>query len=882
MLGPGTRVGPYEIVSWLGAGGMGEVYRARDTNLHREVALKTLPDELARQPERLARLKQEARILASLNHPGIATLHGLEESNNGLPVLVMELVEGETLADYLRRGPLPLREAIVVAKQIAQALEAAHERGVLHRDLKPANIRLGKDGRVKVLDFGLAKAIRKTTLDSQIPTQTSPSDPAAVVGTAPYMSPEQARGQEVDRRTDVWAFGCVLYEMLSGKRAFGGATSSDAVAAVLDREPDWQALPTDTSPAVLRLLRRCLEKDKGNRLRDIGDARLDLEEPEATSRPREEAPAITGLRRLGRLAVAAAVVALAAIVVFPLLSRARPHITSVTKLTDTSFRPSSAVTDGKNVYFVDIPKLGGSPVFFGNASDEARLMVIPIDGGEAREIQLPWHNRWLQITDIFSDGTALLVVRNDGQLWRVPVPAGTPTRLGDIAGASYATWARQGDRLAYETDAIYVANADGRNVRKLLDRATDGREFKLVGWTPDGRSIRCVRSDSLWLDSFWDVAISGNASPQYVFSSDFWAIPDVGLAKWTPDGRYFLFWDLYKGLLARREGAAMWTRTPEIVPLGSPPFLWSPSVTPDGRTLVVIHGQMIGQLQRYDAKTRGFLPHLGGMSALQLEYSPDGAWVAWVSFDSYAPMNRLWRARSDGTDKLQLSDLDLDNGNEVRWSPDGRRIAFSAWDRGGGRSRLRIYLAGVDGGAVEPLTSEDPTTQMTDNCWAPDGRSLVYASNADQIERRYLRRVDIDTRHVTPVPGSEGLVNAKCARDGRIFSATDLGPATPPRSNERWTYKVLDPERGTWKVYELPESIRYANWSRDGRYVYGMAETPHRIARLELATGRLETVAAIDTLRLADLWTGLTPDDSPMVLRDGSQWEIYRLDWDAP
>src|SRR5262245_57058977 len=210
MLTVGTRVGPYEVVSWLGAGGMGEVYRARDTKLHREVALKTLPDELSGKPDRLARLKQEARILASLSHPGIATLHGLEESNGGVPILVMELVEGQSLGDRLKVEPMSAREAVKVAHEIAVALEAAHEKGVLHRDLKPGNIRLTPDGRVKILDFGLAKAVRTAAHDSQLSTQTSPeSEAGSVVGTAAYMSPEQARGQEVDRRSDIWAFGCV-------------------------------------------------------------------------------------------------------------------------------------------------------------------------------------------------------------------------------------------------------------------------------------------------------------------------------------------------------------------------------------------------------------------------------------------------------------------------------------------------------------------------------------------------------------------------------------------------------------------------------------------------------------------------------------------------
>src|SRR5262245_40985528 len=390
MLPAGTRVGPYEVVSWLGAGGMGEVYRARDTKLGREVALKTLADELSRQPDRLARLRQEARILASLNHPGIATLHGLEEANGGLPVLVMELVEGETLADRIRRGPLPVREAIALAQQIAQALEAAHERGVLHRDLKPANIRLSQDERVKLLDFGLAKAFREAGVNSHLPTQTSSSGPA-VVGTAPYMSPEQARGQDVDRRTDVWAFGCVLFEMLSGKRAFDGATFSDTVAAILDREPEWQALPRSIPPAALRLLHRCLEKDKGRRLRDMGDARLelDLEEPIAHgSDSAGDAPSIAGRpplwrRRLERLAWAlAAAFGLAAVLLAFTVASLRRPLVDVRPVRFQIPAPAKASA----VAGVELSPDGSTVAFIATVKGQSAVWLRALDADDARPL----------------------------------------------------------------------------------------------------------------------------------------------------------------------------------------------------------------------------------------------------------------------------------------------------------------------------------------------------------------------------------------------------------------------------------------------------------------------------------------------------------------
>ncbi|MGQ0736914.1 MAG: protein kinase domain-containing protein [Acidobacteriota bacterium] len=274
----GARVGPYEIVAPLGAGGMGEVYRARDTKLDRDVALKILPELFASDAERLARFEREAKTLAALNHPHIAQIYGLEQSST-ISALVMELVEGEDLAARTARGPVPVDEALAIARQIAEALEAAHEQGIIHRDLKPANIKVRTDGTVKVLDFGLAKTGATGAGAADSPTfAVAATQMGMIVGTAAYMAPEQAWGKPVDTRADIWAFGCVLYEMLTGVRAFAGETVTDLLAAVVQRDPDWTALPADTPPHVRRLLRRCLEKDPKRRLRDIGDARVELED----------------------------------------------------------------------------------------------------------------------------------------------------------------------------------------------------------------------------------------------------------------------------------------------------------------------------------------------------------------------------------------------------------------------------------------------------------------------------------------------------------------------------------------------------------------------------------------------------------------------------
>ena len=316
-LAAGTRVGSYHIVSAIGVGGMGEVYRATDSRLKRDVAIKILPAEFAADGERVARFQREAQVLAALNHPGIASIYGVEDTVN-VKALVMELVDGPTLADRLAVAPIPIDEALPIARQIAEAMAAAHAHGIMHRDLKPANIKVRDDGTVKVLDFGLAKALNPDPSSAGVshsPTITSPATHAGVIlGTAAYMSPEQARGKPLDTRTDVWSFGCVFYEMLTGKRPFGGDEVSDALASILAREPDFTALPPATPPAIRRLLQRCLHKDRRERLQDIGDARIEIRDALTAPASDEASPVHTGARPREWMAWVVAVLAIAAAV----------------------------------------------------------------------------------------------------------------------------------------------------------------------------------------------------------------------------------------------------------------------------------------------------------------------------------------------------------------------------------------------------------------------------------------------------------------------------------------------------------------------------------------------------------------------------------------
>src|SRR5712692_2743407 len=308
-LSTGTRLGSYEITAAIGAGGMGEVYQAHDTKLGRDVAVKVLPEAFAHDPERLSRFQREAKMLASLNHPNIAAIYGLEE-DAGRNYLVMELVPGETLAQRVKReGPVPVEEALAIAKQIAEALEAAHEKSIIHRDLKPANVKVTPEGKVKVLDFGLAKAFAGDGANedpSNSPTLSLAATMQGVIlGTAAYMSPEQARGKQVDKRTDIWAFGAVLYELLAGKAAFHGETTTEILAAVLRGEPDWRALPETTPLSIRALLRRCLQKEMNKRARDAGDARIEIEEALAAPVTAELSTAAPtkGFHALGRRAL---------------------------------------------------------------------------------------------------------------------------------------------------------------------------------------------------------------------------------------------------------------------------------------------------------------------------------------------------------------------------------------------------------------------------------------------------------------------------------------------------------------------------------------------------------------------------------------------------
>ena len=448
----GRKVGPYAVLSLLGSGGMGEVYRARDSFLHRDVAIKILPTFVGSDADRRARFEREAHLLAALNHPNIAAIYALEHVD-GMPALVLELVEGDTLADRVARGPLSLDEAAALAGQITDALEAAHEKGIVHRDLKPANIKVTPDGTVKVLDFGLAKALTDksgtNTPGNADPTLTA-ADAPIVLGTAAYMSPEQAQGTAVDKRSDIWAFGCVLYEMLTGRRAFAGRTLSETMASVVAKEPDWRALPAHTPTALRRLLRRCLTKDRKHRLADIADARLELTEALAP----ETAPVGIGRRAVWLPWSLAGLFLLAALIILLVLIRQTPAPLETLRLQ------------------VPLPETAGpdSPIFLSPDGRSLASIVRPSGAASGRLwIYSLTAGRWQEMPPsasptggiFWSPDSRFIGFHADGKLRTLDVTSGSIQSIADVAYAGNGTWTSDNVILFFTPDGLMRVPASG-------------------------------------------------------------------------------------------------------------------------------------------------------------------------------------------------------------------------------------------------------------------------------------------------------------------------------------------------------------------------------------------------------------------------------------
>jgi Tol biopolymer transport system component len=521
----GRQIGVYQVVALLGAGGMGEVYRARDTKLRRDVAIKVLPTAFTFDPERRARIEREARVLASLSHPNVGAIYGLEESD-GAVLLVLELIEGVTLAERIAKRPLPVIEALAIARQITDALDAAHEKGIVHRDLKPANIKIAPDGTVKVLDFGLAKLTQPPDSAVAAPLTTLATSEGLVIGTPAFMSPEQARGLTVDKRTDIWAFGCVVYEMLTGLEAFPGTTVSDRIAAIIERDPDWSALPSGTPPAVRDLLRSCLEKDPKRRLRDIGDVRRALDDPRGDTRGDVGPPAWGARRYVAMITVSLVVVGALAAVAW-LLSEKTSETTPPVTRTTVNLRADEELDIQPAMMPLALSADGRRMAYVARRDGRNEIHIRDLGAFEANRLLGTEGARY----PFFSPDGEWIAFFAGGKLKRVSILGGSPIAICDAAAAGSGTWGSQGS-IVFDAGAsglMRVNLSDGSPQRITSnDAKIDARNLSWPHFLPNGRTLLVTvgpgpdrstdRVASLSLDTGEWTSITPGLQPQYVQS----------------------------------------------------------------------------------------------------------------------------------------------------------------------------------------------------------------------------------------------------------------------------------------------------------------------------------------------------------------------------
>ncbi len=762
----GRVIASYRIEGFVGAGGMGEVYRARDIKLDRDVAIKILPRELVGDADRLARFEREARILAALNHPNIATIHGIEESH-GLRALVLELIAGDTLSDRLRRRALPLADALAIARQIAEALDVAHEKGIVHRDLKPANVMVTDSGLVKVLDFGIAAMRLGSFADGAPAAEAADATREGVIrGTAPYMSPEQARGAQVDKRTDIWAFGCMLYEMLTGRAPFARDTTSDTLAAILEREPDWSALPSATPDGVVRLLRRCLEKDARKRIRDIGDVLGDIDDAKLSSPNAADAPRGGGAARW-KLAAAAAIVAagIAGATAWTLSSRGPPAAAPIRTAvalpagveldTADTTRPLALSPDGRRLAYV------------GGTDGRKRLYVRSLDEFDAKVIDGSDGARF----PFFSPDGKWVAFFANRELKRASIAGGAPTVVCDAATVSRGgSWGPDG-YIVFPTndEGLLRVKADGGKPEPIatLDPEIDGRHHTWPQYLPDGSGLVSTvdfhtlvvlsfatrrwrellpGSQPLYLDAGYlvfhadrvregqidavpfDIATLTLRGPPFpvldsVFRSAssgavFFAIARTGTMAFTPGG--------YARTLVRvnRQGR----RSPLVEQRRG--FRY-PRVSPDGQRVAVTIDPRPSQIWVYDLQRGTGIPLTSQSHNIAPTWTRDGQRVVF----STSPTKLFWAA-ADGRDQpsvlLAPTGPDVQNIGPASWSSDGTLVFEQEFPA----TSADIWTT-RPGEPPTPLIAS-PAAELNARL-SPDSRWIAYESNESGRQEVYVR-----------------------------------------------------------------------------------------------------------------------------------------------
>jgi eukaryotic-like serine/threonine-protein kinase len=845
----GTSLGGYRLEALLGAGGMGEVYRAHDVKLARDVAIKILPAVFTTDPLRLARLEREARILAALNHPNICAIYGFEEAH-GVRFLILELVEGETLAQMLSRpavagastGRLTRAQALSVARQLTEALEVAHDKGIVHRDLKPANITVTPDGVVKVLDFGLAKALggeaSSPDLTQAPDDSTGEPRPGAVVGTAAYMSPEQARGLPVDKRTDIWAFGCVVFEMLTGRVAFGGDTVSDSIAKVLEREPDWSALPPDTSPAMRRLLARCLEKDPRERLRDISDARSEIREASTSSSP---AAAVHAGRRssralprvvhwIGAGALGAAVTALAAAFGWFDAWRAPPPVAAErlevglgddTLLARTGGASATLSPDGQTLAFVARTATAAQQLYV-RALDQ--LQATPLAGTEgARDPFFSPDGHWIA----FFAG---------GRLKKIATAGGAVATLSEAPDPGGGAWAADGTLVfspRFITPLVRTPG-DGGPAEVITTRIEGELTQRWPQVLPGGRAVLYTSSSSPTNMSNANLVVQALPDGPHTIvqrGATYGRYLATGRSAATREGRD-------NGHLVFIQGGTMFAAPfdPRRLQAVGPAVSVIEGVTADGSgggsgvggaqfavsdtgTLVYLPGPIV----RAVSAPIVWMDRTGRLSPLHdaladwshLRFSPDGSRLAMDITDA-AGNTDVWvydLLRGDMARATTAAGSDV----EPTWTPDGQRLVFQSTRED---ATTNLYWQRADGtGGVQRLTRSDHH-QYGGSSWHPGGRLLAF-TDVDPLTGSDLMMLPIGGDERTGWKPATPTVFLRTA-------ANELQPSFSP--DGRWLAYVSD-ESGQFEVYVQPfpgPGVR-SKISNGGAYYYSVvAWSKHR------------------------------------------------------
>jgi serine/threonine protein kinase/Tol biopolymer transport system component len=838
---------------------MGEVYRARDPQLKRDVAIKVITGYTSHDADRLRRFEQEAWAAAALNHPNILSIYQMG-THEGMPYLVTELLEGSTLREELLRGPLASRKAVDYAIQTTRGLAAAHERGIVHRDLKPENLFITKDGRIKILDFGLAKLVQPSQdPDSPAATLSEKTKPGIVLGTVGYMSPEQVRGNSTDHRTDLFAFGAIFYEMLTGQRAFRKPTSAETMSAILNEEPPpvTQIVPA-VPPALQKIVNRCLEKSPERRFHSASDLAFALEALSESSSSTTSAVASATSQSKWRWIAAAAliVVVVGALIEWFARPPAVPVIESVNQLTDDGeSKEGGLATDGARIYVNEGPFAS------------LRIAQVSVSGGGTAP--LPTQLTSPEIAGITQDGSALLVLAGGGYntaqpLWMLSLPGGATRRLGEM-DVTTANMFPDG-RIVYTIgSSVYVAEKDGSNPRKLAEIPFLGAVGASV--SPDGGRI--VFSSIIGFQQFgptYEMDADGSHLHEVMKGGQNGLPSNICCARWTPDGTHLAFggfehgrWDLW----VLPDHRSFLHGPPQPVRLTNGPISYGAgTISRDGKQIFAIGMKRRGELVRYDPKLHDFAPYLGGISALGITFSRDGKWAAYVSYPDHA----LWRSRADGSERLQLT-FPPQVAIEPRISADGTRVAYHGPDN-------VAYVISMNGGTPRKLSDNG---QAPD--WSPDGNLLAVTSTVSgkrlgEKGSTEARIIDLRSGNVSIVPKSQG-------KAGPWFVTQDVLLAASEDSSK---FFLFDFKSGTWSdLAEDPSTFPAWTMSPDGKYLYcTTAGNEPKALRIRIADHSVENIVSLKNFRNASdpdegIDIGIAPDGSALLTRDVGTQEVYSL-----